>query len=73
MIFNRIKYVVILLFFVEESGEVFLEEGEEVEVLQKEFSGWWYVKSDFCEGWVLSVFLVFVGFRFLFLEMLDEQ
>lgn len=33
MIFNRIKYVVILLFFVEESGEVFLEEGEEVEVL----------------------------------------
>ena len=54
---NRAKHVVISSFFAEESGEVSLEEGEEVEVLQKESSGWWYVKTDFCEGWAPSAFL----------------
>ena len=53
----RKKYVVISLFIAEESGEVSLEEGEEVEVLQKEPSGWWYIKNDFCEGWAPSTFL----------------
>jgi len=54
---NKAKYVVISSFFAEESGEVSVEEGEEVEVLQKESSGWWYVKNDFCEGWAPSAFL----------------
>lgn len=54
---SRTKHVVISSFFAEESGEVSLEEGEEVEVLQKESSGWWYVKNDFCEGWAPSAFL----------------
>ena len=54
---NRAKHVVISSFFAEESGEVSLEEGEEVEVLQKQSSGWWYVKNDFCEGWAPSSFL----------------
>ena len=54
---NRTNHVVISSFFAEESGEVSLEEGEEVEVLQKEPSGWWYVKNDFCEGWAPSAFL----------------
>ena len=53
----RTKYVVISSFIAEESGEVSLEEGEEVEVLQKEPSGWWYIKNDFCEGWAPSAFL----------------
>ena len=54
---NRNKHVVISSFFAEESGEVSLEKGEEVDVLQKESSGWWYVKNDFCEGWAPSAFL----------------
>ena len=54
---NRVKHVVISSFFAEESGEVSLEEGEEVDVLQKESSGWWYVKNDFGEGWAPSAFL----------------
>ena len=54
---SKKKHVVIRSFFAEESGEVSLEEGEEVDVLQKELSGWWYVKNDFCEGWAPSAFL----------------
>ena len=51
------KHVVISSYIAEESGEVSLEKGEEVDVLQKESSGWWYVKNDFCEGWAPSAFL----------------
>ena len=51
------KHVVISSYTAEESCEVSLEKGEEVNVLQKESSGWWYVKSDFCEGWAPSAFL----------------
>lgn len=54
---NRTKYVAISSFVAEESGEVSLEDGEEVEVLQKEASGWWYVKNEFGEGWAPSAFL----------------
>lgn len=58
---NRTKYVVTSSFFAEETGEVSLEEGEEVEVLQKESSGWWYVKNEFCEGWAPQAFLALAG------------
>jgi len=58
---SRTKHVVISSFFAEESGEVSLEEGEEVDVLQKESSGWWYIKNDFCEGWAPSAFLAPAG------------
>lgn len=54
---NKPKYVAVASFAGEETGEVSLEDGEEVEVLQKEASGWWYVKNDFCEGWAPSAFL----------------
>lgn len=70
---NRTKHVAISSFFAEESGEVSLEEGEEVEVLQKESSGWWYVKSDFCEGWAPSAFLASAGSRSPSPETPDEQ
>ena len=60
---NGEKHVVITSFSAEQSGEVSLEEGEEVDVLQKELSGWWYVKNDFCEGWAPSAFLAPVGSR----------
>ena len=51
------KHVVISSYIAEETGEVSLEKGEEVDVLQKESSGWWYVKNDFCEGWAPCAFL----------------
>lgn len=60
---NRKKYVAISSFFAEESGEVSLEKGEEVDVLQKESNGWWYVKNDFCEGWAPKAFLAPTGSR----------
>ena len=58
---SRKKHVVIQSFLAVGSGEVSLEEGEEVNVLQKESSGWWYVKNDFCKGWAPSAFLAPVG------------
>ena len=54
---NKTKYVAVASFVAEESGEVSLEDGEEVEVLQKEASGWWYVKNDLRDGWVPSAYL----------------
>ena len=51
------KHVVISSYTAKESGEVSLEKGEEFDLLQKESSGWWYVKNDFCEGWAPSAFL----------------
>lgn len=54
---NKKKYVAVASFIAEERGEVSLEYHEEVEVLQKEASGWWYVKNDFREGWVPSAYL----------------
>lgn len=54
---SKKKYVAVASFVAEESGEVSLEDREEVEVLQKEASGWWYVKNDFREGWVPSAYL----------------
>ena len=54
----KIKYVAVSSFHGEEKGEVVLEEGEEVEVLQKEASGWWYVKTEVSEGWAPCAFLV---------------
>ena len=57
------KHVVISSYTAEESGEVSLEKGVEVNVLQKESSGWWYVKNDFCEGWAPSAFLAPVRSR----------
>ena len=54
---NRIRYVAISSFVAEESGEVSLEDGEEVDVVQKESSGWWYVKNEFGEGWAPSAYL----------------
>ena len=70
---SRKKYVVLRSFFAEESGEVSLEEGEEVDVLQKESSGWWYVKNDFCEGWAASAFLAPGRSRSISPEILDQQ
>ena len=70
---NRAKHVVISSFFAEGSGEVSLEEGEEVEVLQKESSGWWYVKNDFCEGWAPNAFLAPARSRSPSPETPDEQ
>lgn len=54
---SKIKYVATSTFVAEETGEVSLEEGEEIEVVQKESSGWWYVKNDFVEGWAPEAFL----------------
>lgn len=54
----KIKYAAVSSFHGEEKGEVVLEEGEEVEVLQKEASGWWYVKTEVSEGWAPCAFLV---------------
>ena len=54
----KIKYTAVSSFHGEEKGEVVLEEGEEVEVLQKEGSGWWYVKTEVSEGWAPCAFLV---------------
>ena len=70
---SRKKYVVLRSFFAEERGEVSLEEGEEVDVLQKESSGWWYVKNDFCEGWAPSAFLAPGRSRSISPESLDQQ
>ena len=70
---SRKKYVVLRSFFAEESGEVSLEEGEEVNVLQKASSGWWYVKNDFCEGWAPSAFLAPGRSRSISPEILDQQ
>ena len=70
---KRGKHVAISSFFAEESGEVSLEEGEEVEVLQKESSGWWYVKNDFCEGWAPSAFLASARSRSPSPETPDQQ
>ena len=70
---SRKKYVVLQSFFAEERGEVSLEEGEEVDVLQKESSGWWYVKNDFCEGWAPSAFLAPGRSRSISPESLDQQ
>ena len=54
---NRPKYVAISSVRAVEHGEISLEDGEEVEVLQKEPTGWWYVKNEFGEGWAPSAFL----------------
>ena len=54
---SKKKYVATSTFVAEETGEVSLEEGEEIEVVQKESSGWWYVKNDFVEGWAPEAFL----------------
>lgn len=54
---KRIKYVAVSSFAAEEDGEVSLEGGEEVDVLQKEASGWWYVKNELGEGWAPSAYL----------------
>lgn len=54
---KKIKYVAVSSFAAEEDGEVSLEGGEEVDVLQKEASGWWYVKSKLGEGWAPSAYL----------------
>lgn len=54
----KIKYAAVSSFHGEEKGEVVLEEGEEVEVLLKEASGWWFVKSEVSEGWAPCAFLV---------------
>ena len=70
---NRKKLVVLRSFSAQESGEVSLEEGEEVDVLQKEASGWWYVKNDFCEGWAPSAFLAPGRSRSISPEILDQQ
>ena len=70
---GRKKHVVLRSFFAEESGEVSLEEGEEVDVLQKESSGWWYVKNDFCEGWAPGTFLAPGRSRSISPEILDQQ
>ncbi|XP_020603739.1 SH3 and PX domain-containing protein 2A-like [Orbicella faveolata] len=70
---TRKKHVVLRSFFAEESGEVSLEEGEEVDVLQKGSSGWWYVKNDFCEGWAPSAFLAPGRSRSISPETLDQQ
>ena len=70
---SRKKHVVLRSFFSKESGEVSLEEGEEVDVLQKESSGWWYVKNDFCEGWAPSAFLAPGRSRSISPESLDQQ
>ena len=70
---NRKKYVVTRSFVAEESGEVSLEEGEEVDVLQKNFSGWWYVKNDFCEGCAPSAFLAPGRSRSVSPETLDQH
>ena len=70
---TRKKHVVLRSFFAEESGEVSLEEGEEVDVLKKEPSGWWYVKNDFCEGWAPSAFLAPGRSRSISPETSDQQ
>ena len=70
---TRRKHVVLRSFFAEESGEVSLEEGEEVDVLKKGSSGWWYVKNDFCEGWAPSAFLAPGRPRSVSPETLDQQ
>lgn len=57
---KRIKYVAVSSFAAEEDGEVSLEGGEEVDVLQKEASGWWYVKNELGEGWAPSAYLKLV-------------
>ena len=70
---NKNKHVVITSYFAEESGEVSLEKGEEVDVLQKESSGWWYVKNDSCEGWAPSAFLAPARSRPPSPEIPDQQ
>ena len=66
------KYLAISSYVAVESGEVSLESGEEVEVLEKLSSGWWYVKKEIGEGWAPRTFLKPVQvFRSKFPETLD--
>ena len=51
------KYLAISSYAGEESGEVSLQSGEKVEVLEKRSSGWWYVKKEIEEGWAPNTFL----------------
>ena len=51
------KYLAISSYVAEESGEVSLQSGEEVEVFEKRSSGWWYVKKEMEEGWAPRTFL----------------
>ena len=54
---KRTKYVAISSFVAEQSGEVSLEDGEEVDVLEKKSSGWWYVRKEFGVGWAPRSYL----------------
>ena len=54
---KRTKYLAISSYVAEESGEVSLQSGEEVEVFEKRSSGWWYVKKEMEEGWAPRTFL----------------
>ena len=51
------KYLAISSYVAEDSGEVSLQLGEEVEVFEKRSSGWWYVKKEMEEGWAPRTFL----------------
>ena len=51
------KYLAISSYVAVERGEVSLQSGEEVEVLEKLSSGWWYVKKEIEEGWAPRTFL----------------
>ena len=51
------KYLAISSYVAEESREVSLQPGEEVEVFEKLSSGWWYVKKEMEEGWAPRTFL----------------
>ena len=66
------KYLAISSYVAVESGEVSLQSGEEVEVLEKLSSGWWYVKKEIGEGWAPKTFLKPVQvFRSKFPDTLD--
>ena len=66
------KYLAISSYVAEESREVSLQLGEEVEVLEKLSSGWWYVKKEMEEGWAPRTFLKSVQvFRSKSSETLD--
>ena len=54
---RKASYVVACDYVAETDGCLSLEEGQSVEVLEKNNDGWWYVKIGTKEGWAPSSFL----------------
>ncbi|XP_005098843.2 SH3 and PX domain-containing protein 2A isoform X2 [Aplysia californica] len=51
------RYVAVAEYTVQASGEIALQPGMTVEVLEKSDSGWWFVNSEDEQGWAPSTYL----------------